>query len=140
MSLYLLDTDHFSHYCQGTPRVVKQVLARLTHRLAISVITVEESLGGWQRSLSQAGRDRLRKANVYFRMARTAESIAGWTVIPFSIAAMDRYDVLRGLRLNVGGDDLRIAATALEAGATVVTANVRDFSRVSGLQIEDWTS
>jgi tRNA(fMet)-specific endonuclease VapC len=43
------------------------------------------------------------------------------------------------MKLNVGSNDLRIAATALVRRATVVTANVRDFSRVPGLDIEDWT-
>jgi tRNA(fMet)-specific endonuclease VapC len=31
-----------------------------------------------------------------------------------------------------------IAATALVHGAVVITHNTREFSRVEGLQIEDW--
>jgi tRNA(fMet)-specific endonuclease VapC len=45
---------------------------------------------------------------------------------------------LVALKLNVGSNDLRIAATALEIGAAVVTRNLRDYSRVPGLQIETW--
>ena len=33
-----------------------------------------------------------------------------------------------------------IAAQALRLGATVVTHNMREFSRVSGLKCEDWQS
>jgi len=35
--------------------------------------------------------------------------------------------------------DLLIAATALEHQLTLVTHNVREFRRVEGLVVEDWT-
>ena len=40
----------------------------------------------------------------------------------------------------IGGNDLWIAATALAHGATLVTNNTAEFSRVPGLLLEDWTS
>ena len=52
---------------------------------------------------------------------------------------MDRFDRLTALKLNVRKMDLRIAAMAFEHGAVVVTRNVRDFKRVPGLLVEDWT-
>jgi tRNA(fMet)-specific endonuclease VapC len=41
--------------------------------------------------------------------------------------------------VNIGGNDLWIAATAFAHGATLVTNNTGEFSRVPGLLIEDWT-
>ncbi len=44
------------------------------------------------------------------------------------------------MNLNVRKMDLRIAAVVLEYGGVLVTRNVRDFQRVPGLPIEDWSS
>lgn len=50
-----------------------------------------------------------------------------------------QFDQLVSAKLNVKHSDLRIAAIALQLGATVVTRNRRDFARVPGLMIEDWS-
>jgi tRNA(fMet)-specific endonuclease VapC len=60
-------------------------------------------------------------------------------LLTLSEAAFDHAERLLKMRLNVKKNDLRIAAIALEADATVVTANARDFARVPGLLVEDWT-
>jgi tRNA(fMet)-specific endonuclease VapC len=39
----------------------------------------------------------------------------------------------------IGPYDLLIAAQSLRIGATLVTANVREFARVPGLVFEDWS-
>lgn len=39
----------------------------------------------------------------------------------------------------IGPYDLLIAAHAVRAGATLVTANTREFLRVPGLKLEDWS-
>jgi len=36
-------------------------------------------------------------------------------------------------------NDTMIAAIALQHGVTVATHNTNEFSRVTGLQVEDWT-
>ena len=57
-----------------------------------------------------------------------------------SLPALARYEALRRMKLNVRKIDLRIAAIVLEIGATLVSRNLRDFRRVPGLVVEDWTS
>jgi tRNA(fMet)-specific endonuclease VapC len=138
VSLFLLDTDQLTLYQMGHPQLLTNVARHLADQMAISVITVEEQLTGWQRALHQA-KDDARREQVYGRMALTVESLAGWNVLPFPLSAMSRHATLVRLRLNVGSNDLKIAATALESNATVVTRNLRDFGRVPGLVCEDWT-
>jgi len=53
--------------------------------------------------------------------------------------ALAEFETLVKAKLNVKRNDLRIAAIALELGATVVTRNRRDFGRVPGLLVEDWS-
>ena len=38
----------------------------------------------------------------------------------------------------IGGNDMLIASHALAEGATLVTNNLSEFSRVPGLKVEDW--
>ena len=68
MSLFLLDTDHFTLYQMGHPQVLKNIVQHLTDQLAITVITVEEQLTGWQRALRLA-KDDARREQIYLRMA-----------------------------------------------------------------------
>ncbi len=63
--------------------------------------------------------------------------------VPFDDQAADVYGEIRaqltGQGLIIGPNDLMIAATALVHGLTLVTHNTREFERVKGLLIEDWT-
>lgn len=59
--------------------------------------------------------------------------------LTYSESAIARVAQLKTLRLNVHLMDLRIAVIALENGAVVVTRNQRDFGRIPGLSVEDWS-
>jgi tRNA(fMet)-specific endonuclease VapC len=75
VSLYLLDTDHFSLLVNGHPRLIQRLAQQSAHQFCLSVITVEESLSGWQYAIRQAGTDAMR-VNAYRRMAITAGELA----------------------------------------------------------------
>jgi tRNA(fMet)-specific endonuclease VapC len=47
---------------------------------------------------------------------------------------------LAGAGTPVGPNDLWLAATAITHGLVLVTANVREFSRVPGLKVESWSA
>ena len=77
---------------------------------------------------------------MYRRLAQTVTFLGRMPIISFTEAAMARFETLRDMKLNIGGMDLRIAAIVLEEGSVQVTRNARDFRRVPGLTIEDWSS
>jgi tRNA(fMet)-specific endonuclease VapC len=137
VSLFLLDTEHFTLYQMGHPQLLQNIARHLTDQLAISVITVEEQLTGWQPALHQA-KDDARREQIYQRLALTVESLSGWRVVSLSQAALGQHAILMRQRLNVGSNDLKIAASALENQAIVVTRNLRDFKRVPALACQDW--
>jgi tRNA(fMet)-specific endonuclease VapC len=136
--LYLLDTDTTSHLQRGRPVVVARAAAVPASSVAVSVITVEEQLSGWYTAL-RSTRDPVRLHAVYARMAAAVRFLGSFTILDYSLAAMAGYDRLLKAKLRVRKNDLRIAAVALEHGATVVTANTVDFARVPGIAVEDWT-
>jgi tRNA(fMet)-specific endonuclease VapC len=50
----------------------------------------------------------------------------------------DIFAELESKRIRIGDRDTMIAAHARSLGYTVVTNNTREFSRVKGLNVEDW--
>ena len=68
--------------------------------------------------------------------------IARTVVLPFEPPADEVYANIRADLENVGtpigGNDMLIAAHALALDATLVTDNVREFSRIEGLKLENW--
>jgi tRNA(fMet)-specific endonuclease VapC len=76
----------------------------------------------------------------YAELLRILQDFSSFNVAPFDAAALSVFHNLRAQRLRVGTMDLRIAAIALARNATVTTRNTRDFGRVPGLNVEDWTT
>ncbi len=138
MSLFVLDTDLLTLYYRGHPIVVRNVDAHSPTELAISILTVDEQLTGWYTLTRQARRPE-EICRAYAHLGDAVVRLARWRILPYTEPAITRVAQLKALRLNVRLMDLRIAAIALENGAVVVTRNRRDFGRVPGLSVEDWS-
>jgi tRNA(fMet)-specific endonuclease VapC len=138
MTLWILDTDHVSLFQTGHPLVMQRVQSIDPNALAVTIVSVEEQMyGRLNRIRRTKSTDDLRLG--YFNLNRTLEYFQTINVIDFDRAAVDCYQEIIGQKIRVGTQDLKIAAIALSRQAIVVTRNNRDFSKIPGLQIEDWS-
>jgi tRNA(fMet)-specific endonuclease VapC len=96
------------------------------HRFVITPIIAGELASG----ASMTSRDR------WERFLRPFRSLALTSDVAWRYGQAYRY--LRANGLTIGANDLWIAATALAYEIPVVTANVRDFRRVPGLEVVDY--
>jgi len=129
---YLLDTNACIRLLNGTsPALVARMVGSDPAQIALCSIVKAELLYGARRSSRRA--DNLRLLESFF------EPLAS---LPFDDACAERYGIIRSelesAGTPIGPNDLMIAATAVAHGATLVTNNVKEFSRVAGLRLEDW--
>jgi tRNA(fMet)-specific endonuclease VapC len=70
--------------------------------------------------------------------------LAGFDVRPWPLAATHHYASIRAALERsgrpIGGMDLMIAAHAMAEDSVVVTNNAREFHRVPGLAVEEWST
>ncbi len=80
--------------------------------------------------------------NPQITLARQQQFLTLFVSLPFDDVTALTYGRIRAeLAANgtpIGPNDFQIAAIALTHSLTLVTHNTREFSRVSGLVIEDW--
>jgi tRNA(fMet)-specific endonuclease VapC len=130
---YLLDTN----ICvllirQKSPHVLAKLTSHPITDIGVSAITVAELQYGVEKSsqptLNQQALDQF--------------------LLPLSVVPFDEQDAivygqiratLEAQGLPIGALDTLIAAQAIHYNLILVTNNVREFARVSGLTVEDWT-
>jgi tRNA(fMet)-specific endonuclease VapC len=128
MTTLLLDTSVCIALIRGDAPELAAALPR--HRggpIVVSAITLAELRVGEARRASRASE------------SSVDDLLAPFVVAPFDDAAADTYGRVR-IALErkgtpIGPLDTLIAAHAVALGATVVTANVREFRRVPNLQV-----
>lgn len=126
---YILDTDIVVDVLRGRHHVAARLAELSPDDVAITSMTYAELLFG-----ARCSNDPPRSALAVRRFAEVVP------VLPFGRrAAAVQARIRRATRHQpIGPNDLVIAATALAAKATLVTGNMREFSRVHGLPVENW--
>ncbi|MBW4677285.1 MAG: type II toxin-antitoxin system VapC family toxin [Desmonostoc geniculatum HA4340-LM1] len=138
MSLWILDTDTLTLFQNQHP-LIKQRINQLSFQdIAVTVITVEEQMRGWLDAIRQSSEaERLRWG--YLGLRQGLEFFNLIRILDFDEKATNYYAELRRQKIRIGTQDLRIASIAIANNGILVTRNQRDFSRVPGLEFEDWT-
>ena len=131
MLRYLLDTNAVSQLIRRPDgRVAQRVSGLEPGSFAINVIVAAELRYGAERRGS-------------LRLTRQLEAVlSAIEVLPIEEPVDRHYGEIRSeLERSgrpIGFNDFLIAAHARALGLTLVTSNVGEFRRVSGLSVEDW--
>lgn len=138
MIRWLLDTDHISLVERGHSALRARLEAVPPETVAVSVVTVEETLRGRLAILSRRTPG-VSRVHAYAKLMETVRFYCSVPVVPFDEEAEREFETLRARKIRIGSLDLRIAATARVRGLILVTRNRGDFQQVPGLSIEDWS-
>lgn len=132
MSAYLLDSNTCVEYLRSRNQgVVQRIASEPVQNIRLCSVVLGELYVGAFRS-----------ADPQRNIAVLQKFVAKFTSLSYDDAAAVHYAEhrvrLEKLGTKIGPHDLQIAAIALVHGLTLVTHNVREFSRVPGLVVEDW--
>lgn len=135
MTTYMLDTCICSFIMREHPEAVIRRLAAEVgrgNRIVISAITYAEMRYG------QVGKKASPKHKVLVdEFVRRLDAVIAWDLRAVDVT----IEVMRQLNAAgtpIGPNDTAIAGHAIAIGCTLVTNNVREFSRVPSLVYEDW--
>ena len=133
--MLILDSNTISYYFRGDPHIVPRLQAVRPADLGVPAIVEYELRYGLMRMPPEAAAPRL---------AALKQLLQPMQVLAFDSecaaeAARIRVE-LEAAGIGLGPHDTLIAATALRYQGTLVTRNVREFARVTGLRWVDWHS
>lgn len=140
--MIVLDTDHISLLQRvDSPEgqaIVRRLAASPDRDIARTVVTVEEQMRGWLSIIARY-RDLQQQAAYYDKLLAFIRFFNRWKILPLQDSAVKVFRDLRQARVRISTTDLKIASIALASQATLLSRNQRDFERVPGLHVEDWT-
>lgn len=130
---YMLDTNICIYTIKHKPdTVIQNFLLHDPEEMCISAITYAELMHGVEKSRAA---DKNRIALALF--------LSPLTILDFSVRAAEEYGKIRAelerRGTPIGTMDLLIAGHARAERLVLVTNNTKEFLRVEGLAVENWT-
>ena len=135
---YLLDTNIISRFLRGRAedfRLKERMVAELPSCLLSAIALAELDYGAAKAPNIPAIRTRLNQLRIVFPVIEAFDDRAAFHA--GNVRA--HLEKLKPNAQPIGAYDVLLAGHALALGATFVTDNTREFERVPGLAIEDWT-
>ncbi len=131
----LIDASILIEAERGRLVLSQHVAPRQEEAFFLSVITASELLHGVHRAV---------QSRVRTQRAAFVESILErFPLLPVDMATARAHAQvwadMAAAGILIGPHDLWLAATCIAHGLTIVTANVREFTRVPGLAVEVWS-
>ena len=126
---HLLDSNVAIGLLKGQKQVVRRMRFRPVGEVALSAVGMSEL---WFGAFKSAQADA-----VLSRLEQFDLPVLAFDAQDARCAGEVRAALSRAGRL-IGAYDILIAGQALARDLTLVTHNTREFSRVSGLRLEDW--
>ena len=128
---HLLDTDTCIGVLRQRPGMVQRLSQIAPTDCAVSMVTVYELFCGLARALDPAN-ERQKVERFVSAIIEMPLDRAGAEASANIRAELERQGT------PIGPYDLLIAGQAVASGLTLVTNNVGEFKRVSGLKLESW--
>jgi len=132
MLKYLLDTNIVIYTMKNRPHQVKRRFQQHQGQMGISAVTLGELVFGAEHS-----------QEVERNLADIEAMAARLEVVPFDNKAAYHFGQIRAELYRtgqpIGPYDMMIAGQARAMGLILVTNNVKEFERVPGLLLEDWS-
>jgi tRNA(fMet)-specific endonuclease VapC len=127
---FMLDTDSVSFALRGQGRVAARLLEHRPSEICISAITLAEL---------RYGATRRKSAKLHELIDAFTANVA---VVPFDELCATHFGIVAAALAErgspIGEYDALIAAHAIALELTLVTNNLKHFSRVAGLHVENW--
>ncbi|WP_135081333.1 tRNA(fMet)-specific endonuclease VapC [Terasakiella sp. SH-1] len=132
MLRYMLDTNICIFVIKNRPEHMRAVFNEKSHSMCVSAITVAELIYGAEKSVQKE--KNLKVVEGFLSRLETLD---------FDEEAANHYGEIRAALekkgLPIGPYDLMLAGHSRSRGLVMVTNNTREFSRVDGLRLEDWS-
>lgn len=132
MLKYMLDTNIVIYTVKNKPEKIKKAFVAHYGQLCISTVTLMELVYGAEKSASPRR-----------NMNDIEGLVARLDVLPYDHEAAVHSGEIRaelaGSGKPIGHCDLMIAGHARSLGHVLVTSNTREFKRVDGLRLDDWS-